>query len=142
MATFGDLQIYLDRAPGWAREPNLARGRRRTGDHIRYSKLRPDGSRQRTKVSQHPREEIGDDLFKEILRDQLQVTEQEFWRVVRGRGTAEVVEPAAPPVKQGLPAWLVTCLIEVVGLPEDEVLVMSAEEAQTAWDAHRSKPRD
>jgi predicted RNA binding protein YcfA (HicA-like mRNA interferase family) len=146
VATFGDLKDYLDRAPGWTKEPNLARGRRKEGDHARYSKTRPDGGRSRTKVSGHPREEIGDDLFKHILRDQLKITEPEFWAVVRDQKTPAPPssDPGAAPQASrspGIPGWLVTCLVDAAGIPEDEVLAMTPEEADAAWAAYRSKPR-
>ena len=57
MATFGDLKTYVDR-DGWTEEPNLARGRARTGDHWRYRKDLPDGTILRTKVSHSLRDEI------------------------------------------------------------------------------------
>lgn len=145
VATFGDLADYLKRAPGWQEVPNLARGRRRTGDHTRYSKILPDGSRTQTRVSAHPREEIGEDLFRRILREQLRVSEQEFWSIVRGQASGALPPPApagapAPPAP-GIPGWLVNCLITVAGIPENEVLDMTPEAARAAWDAYQSKPR-
>ena len=146
MATFGDLRRYLDRAPGCALEPNLARGRRRAGDHVRYAKVLPDGSHLRTKVSRHPREGIGDDLFGHILHDQLRVAETEFWSVVRGQVVRVQGAPAADapsaPGSPGLPGWLVVCLIEVAGLSESDVLAMTPQAARAAWDEFRSRPRD
>lgn len=144
MATFGDLEAYLERSPGWLEEPNLARGKRTTGDHKRYSKVLPDGTRLRTKVSRHPREGIGEDLFRRILRDQLRVTEQEFWAVVRNRKTRGVGPDVSPPnmgpVVPGIPGWLVTCLIDVAGVAEDDVLSLTPAEARAVWDAYRSRP--
>ena len=141
MATFGDLQRYLERTRGWEREPDIARGRRREGDHVRYARVSPDGSRLRTRVSRHLREEIGDDLFRQILRHQLMVTEAEFWSVVRGE-SAPAGDPETGPDSPGLPGWLVVCLIEVAGIPEVDVLAMTPQAAQAAWDAFRSRPHE
>ena len=141
MPTFGDLEAYLKRAAGWVPEPNLAHGRVRRGDHARYSKELPDGTRFRTKVSGHPREEIGDSLFAHILRDQLRVSEDEFWDLVRGRGEAQPIAEAQPPARPGVPGWLVDRLLESVGLDEETVLNMSPEQAQAAWEEYRSRPR-
>jgi hypothetical protein len=145
VATFGDLEEYLIRARGWLEETNLSHGKRRTGDHKRYSKVLPDGTRLHTKVSDHPREEIGEDLFRRILREQLRVTEQEFWAVVRN----QKARPAVPAVSTtmgtpdvpGIPGWLVICLVEVTDMAEDDVLSLTPEEAQAAWDSYQSRPR-
>jgi hypothetical protein len=137
LATFGDLQTFVER-DGWAEEPNLARGRARTGDHRRYRKELPDGTILRTKVPHGPRDEIGMDLFKHILRDQLRVTEEQFWAVIHRHPSAEETNaPQAPTI----PGWLVQRLIFTVGLPEDAVRAMTAEEALAAWEAYRSRPR-
>lgn len=137
MATFGDLKTFVEH-DGWTEEPNLARGRARTGDHRRYRKDRPDGTSLRTKVSHSLRDEIGIDLFRHILRDQLQVTEDRFWDVVRG-GVTEVVD--APPRQAAtIPGWLVHRLILTVGLRDAEVRAMTVDEAHAAWEAHKARP--
>jgi len=137
LATFGDLKTFAER-DGWTQEPNLARGRARAGDHRRYRKDLPDGTSLRTKVSHGLRDEIGTDLFKHILRDQLRVTEPRFWDVVRG-SPVEPGERPPPPVAT-IPGWLVQRLILTVGLVEDEVRAMTADEAHAAWEAYRVRP--
>lgn len=139
MATFRDLRQYVINA-GWAEEPNLARGRRRTGDHRRYFRDLPDGTRLRTKVSHDERVEIGEDLFHRILRDQLRVTEERFWDVVRARpsGESEVTQPTVEPI----PGWLVARLLFTVGISEAEVAHMTAEEARAAWLNYQMRPRE
>lgn len=63
-------------------------------DHWRYTKRLSDGRTLRTKVS-FGSGELGDPgLFTAILREQLQVTEEEFWRVVREGSPAR--RPDAP----------------------------------------------
>lgn len=129
MATFRDLRTYVSN-DGWTEEPNVARGRSRIGDHRRYFRDLPDGTRLRTKVSHDERAEIGPDLFHRILRDQLRVTEDHFWAVVRGRvlAKAEPTTEVAP-----IPGWLVTRLIFTVRLSDEVVARMTLEEAQAAW---------
>ena len=138
MATFGDLKTFVER-DGWTAEPNLARTRALTGDHRRYRKHLPDGSILRTKVPHSMRDEIGTDLFKHILRDQLRVTEDRFWDVVR-RGATNVPE-GVPPQAATIPGWLVQRLILTVGLREDEVRAMTVDEAHAAWRAYQSQSR-
>lgn len=137
MATFGDLQKYVER-DGWTEEPNLARGRRRTGDHWRYRQDLADGATLRTKVSHSLGDEIGVALFKHILRDQLRTSEDRFCEVVRG--VAHVSEPP-PPQVQTIPGWLVQRLLLTVGLHEDEIRTMTADEAHAAWEAYQARPK-
>jgi hypothetical protein len=138
LATFGDLKAFVEH-DGWTEEPNLARGRARTGDHWRYRKELPDGTSLRTKVSHSLRDEIGIDLFKYIVRDQLRVTEDRFWEVVRGGATG--VTEAPPPHAATIPGWLVQRLILTVGLRDDELRAMTVEEAHAAWEAYKAQPK-
>lgn len=137
MATFEDLRAYVLR-DGWNEEPGLARGRARTGDHRHYRKELVDGTILRTKVPHGLRDDIGADLFRHILRDQLRVTAERFWAVVHGTALEE--EPT-PPETEAIPGWLVERLLLTVGLPEADVRLMTADEARAAWEAHRTRPR-
>jgi hypothetical protein len=104
-----------------------ARGRTGT-HHVTYELHLPDGRVLRTRISHPPdRATYGSSLWSHILRDQLGVSEEEFWACVRegikpGRGVPEV-----PP--EALPAELVHLLITRVGLAEPEVAAMSKAEA-------------
>ena len=137
MATFGDLKAYVEQ-DGWTQERSHARRRSSTGDHWRYSKEQPDGPTLRTKVSHGVRDEIGPSLFGHILRDQLRVDEATFWAVVHGRTAPDVAGAAtAPPT----PGWLVQRLIVTVGMSEDDVRALSAEDAAAAWEAFQTRER-
>jgi hypothetical protein len=136
-ATFEDLRTFVLR-DGWIEEPNLARGRAGTGDQWRFRKESADGTIRRTKVPHCLRDEIGADLFGHILRDQLGVTEDRFWAVVRGSATGAEPPPAQAPA---LPGWLVERLLLTVGLGEDEIRAMTTDEARAAWEACRARPR-
>lgn len=138
MATFRDLRTFLEH-DGWHEEPNLARGRARTGDHVRYRKELPDGTIRRTKVAHALRDEIGPDLFRHILRVQLGVTEERFWAVVKGQASEPEQEP--PASEATIPGWLVTRLLFTVGLPESDVRAMTADAALAAWEAWLSRRR-
>ena len=137
MATFGDLKAYVER-DGWTQEWNRARRRSMMGDHWRYSKEQPDGSTLRTKVSHSVRDEIGPSLFGHILRDQLHVDETAFWAVVHGRTAPDMAAPAATPL---VPGWLVQRLIVTVGMSEDDVRALSAEDAAATWEAFQTHER-
>lgn len=79
---------------------------RKKTDHWRYTKTLPDGRTLRTKISFGSGEIRDRGLFAAILREQLDVSEAEFWRVVRDGGparrTARVAAPA--PRSSGLSA--------------------------------------
>jgi hypothetical protein len=111
---------------GWIRIRD-ARGRTGT-HHVTYELDLPDGGILRTRIS-HPvdRTDYGPSLWSHILRDQLRVTESEFWNCVKdgtlpGRGVPKIPATA-------LPADLVYLLIARAGVPEAEVAAMTKDEA-------------
>ena len=113
-------------AEGWQRVRD-ARGRSAT-HHVTYELALPDGRILRTRIS-HPvdRSGYGPSLWSHILRDQLQVTEEEFWGTVRENKRPDRGAPEPPAAS--LPADLVHMLITRVGLAEAEVAAMSKDEA-------------
>lgn len=121
------------RAEGWRLVRN-ARGRTGT-HHITYELDLPTSGTLRTRVSHPPdRTDYGRNLWSHILRDQLHITEADFWACVRdgvlpNRG-------APPPVAESLPAELVYLLITRVGLTEEEVRELSKDEAVARLTAH------
>jgi len=113
-------------AEGWQRVRD-ARGRTGT-HHVTYELGLPDGRVLRTRVS-HPvdRSGYGASLWSNILRDQLQVTEAEFWACVQRGVRPDRGMPAVPAA--ALPADVVHLLISRVGLTESDVAAMTREEA-------------
>ena len=104
-----------------------ARGRTGT-HHLTFELALADGRVLRTRIS-HPvnRTTYGPGMWSHILRDQLDVTEDEFWKCVQEgilpkRGTRDLPS-------QALPAELVYLLINMVGLTEADVADMTKEEA-------------
>jgi len=111
---------------GWPRMRD-ARGRAGT-HHITYELELPDGRILRTRVSHPPdRTTYGSSMWAHILRDQLDVAEEQFWACVRDgirpdRGVPEI--PA-----EALPADLVFLLVNRVGLAEADVAAMTRDDA-------------
>ncbi len=104
-----------------------ARGRSGT-HHVTYELSLTDGRILRTRVSHPPdRTDYGPALWAHILRDQLQVTEAEFWACCRDGIRPKRGEPEVP--AEAVPAEVVHLLIERVGLPEREVAQMTRTEA-------------
>lgn len=117
---------------GWRRVRD-ARGR--TGSHhVTYELDLPDGRTLRTRVAHPPdRTDYGPRIWAHILRDQLEVSEEQFWACVRGGTTPDRGRPAVP--AKALPAELVHLLLTRVGLTEAEVAAMTkAEAAQRLHD--------
>lgn len=111
-----------------------ARGRTGT-HHVTYELDLPDGRVLRTRIS-HPvdRSDYGRSLWGHILRDQLEVSEAEFWACVRDRTPPQRGRPITP--SHALPAELVHLLISRVGLTEAGVAAMSKEEAIARLHQH------
>jgi len=111
---------------GWT-EVRSSRGKG-VAHHVTFELSIPDGRILRTRISRPPdRSEYGPRLWAHILRDQLDVTVNEFWacvthRVVPSRG-------APPAAGGGLPADLVNQLLHRVGLSEFEVAAMTTKQA-------------
>ncbi|MFB9449683.1 hypothetical protein [Dactylosporangium vinaceum] len=89
----------------------------------------PDGRILRTRIS-HPvdRSTYGPSLWSHILRDQLDVVEDDFWHCVQ-HGVKPARSQPEQPAAEPLPTELVHLLITRVGVDEAEVARMSKEEA-------------
>lgn len=101
-----------------------------TGTHHRTYELHlPDGQVRRTRVS-HPvdRTDYGPELWRHILRDQLAVSDAEFWACVK-KGVKPSRGTAPAPSARSIPAGVVHQLLTTVGLTEAEVARMTREEA-------------
>jgi hypothetical protein len=111
---------------GWTRVRD-ARGRTGT-HHVTCELALPDGRILRTRIS-HPvdRSGYGASLWSHILRDQLQVTEAEFWAAVRENKKPDRGAPEPP--AEALPADVVHLLISRAGLTEAEVAAMTRDQA-------------
>lgn len=120
-----DHEKFCD-VEGW-KPVRDARGRTGT-HHVTYELTLPDGRILRTRIS-HPvdRSTYGSNLWSHILRDQVQVSEPEFWTCVRDGVKPDRGAPELP--AEALPADLAHLLINRVGLSESEVAAMSKVEA-------------
>jgi hypothetical protein len=97
-------------------------------DHEFYHLTLHDGRILYTKISRPVgRETYGQDLWHQILRTQLQVTEEEFWVCVHDGTVPDRGEPEPP--KEALPADLVHQLRTKVRLSDDEISQLTKAEA-------------
>ena len=101
-----------------------------------YELALPDGNVLRTRVS-HPidRSDYGPAFWSHVLRDQLKITEDEFWDCVNNGVRPPRGVPQVP--SHSLPAELVHQLVVKFRVPEVEVASMDKEQAvsllQSLW---------
>lgn len=119
---------------GWERK-GTARGSGKTGDHYRYSLPLATGEVLITRVS-HGAGQINDPkLVAAILRDQLAVSEEDFWRCVDGGALPpRPQQPARTPSGEALDAKLARNLIRRVGMTEVEIAALTKAEAAARWE--------
>jgi hypothetical protein len=128
------------RVEGWELVRDARGGQ--TGHHITYRLRLPDGRVLRTRVSR-PADgtTYGPRLWAHILRDQLLVSEHDYWTCVTGGvAPSRGAEPAPTPAT-ALPAGLVHQLLRA-GVPEAVIADMTLEEAISAMSAHWSQRRE
>jgi len=109
--------------------------------HITFELQLLDGRRLRTRVSR-PADNTtyGPSLWKTILRDQLEVTEGEFWACVKDKELPDRGQGAEPTSGSSLPAGLVYQLIHVARIPEAEVKGLTLDQANARMAEHWSRP--
>ena len=130
--TRADHQRFCE-TEGW-KQVRDARGRTGT-HHVTYEFERPDGAILRTRIS-HPvnRDNYGSDIWKHILRDQLQVDAATFWACVHDKQRPDRGAPEMP--SESIPAGLVALLIRTIGVPEAEVALMTRDQAIARSNAY------
>jgi hypothetical protein len=107
--------------------------------HVTYELHLHDGRILRTRISHPPdRTTYGKSIWSHILRDQLAVSEDEFWACVQKKVRPDRGEPKVP--EETLPADLVHLLITRLGLGEAEIAKMTREDAIARMQKHWSKP--
>lgn len=109
------------------------------GDHIRFTKL-INGKLHRTKISRGPGGIDDRTLFAHILRDQLAVDHDEFWRVVESGEAAHRPTPVQPVPQTEIPAWIVSGLRKE-GVPSEQIKALTEDGAKALLLELRSRPR-
>lgn len=119
---------------GWQKVRN-ARGKTGT-HHITYELALPHGRILRTRISHPPtRTTYGAALWGHILCDQLEVTEDDFWKCLDTGTPPHRGEPVEK--RETLPADLIFQLVHRFRVPEKEVKLMTKAQAvarlQECW---------
>jgi hypothetical protein len=96
----------------------------------------------RTRISRPVnRTTYGPAMWRHILTEQLQVSEEEFWACVDDGQSPRRGAPDMPAQDASIPASLVYQLIDDVGLSEEEISRLTRAEAIARMQAHWSRPQ-
>ena len=112
--------------------------------HVTYELALGNGSVLRTRISRPvDKTRYGHALWSVILNKQLCVSEDEFWACVRQRTLPTRSRQITYDDEQMLPAWLVSQLLNTVGVPEAEIRDMTVEQAKQRlnhfWSSQTSR---
>jgi hypothetical protein len=130
--TWGEVERFCQ-IDGWTET-------RRT-DHVFFEKVLADGTVLRTHRSFAATKTMSPGRFKAILRLQLRVSEEDFWRALEiGKPVARPSEP--PEDAPRLPLYLVRVLTDELGKSEAEIAELSAAEAERLVHEHWARPRE
>ncbi len=121
---------------GWEQK-GTAKSARKTGDHSRYTLRLNNGEVLSIRVS-HGGGSLNDPmLVAGVLRDQLQVSEADFYRCVDNGVLPPRPAPAASaPPPGGLDGTLVRNLMMKVGMTQHQVASLTMEGAVAAWQKY------
>jgi len=102
-----------------------------------------DGRILRTRISRPPNNETyGKALWAHILRDQLCITQGEFWKCVDDGGVPVRSATVPLPPLAALPAGLAHQLVHVLALSTEEVAALSLDDAIALMNEHWSQQSD
>jgi len=121
---------------GWIKK-GTSRGSGKTGDHYRYSLKLATGEVLQTRVSHGSGAINSADVVAHILREQLRVTEEDFYRCVDKGILPPRPAPSSPaPPPDSLDGKLVRNLIRKVGMTQAQVAALTEAEAVAAWQEY------
>jgi hypothetical protein len=122
---------------GWDEAKRAAGGS--VSHHLTYEFPHPDGRTLRTRISRPVKPEpYGKNMAAHILRDQLEVTVEEFWACAEDNVAPERGIPA--PEVETIPLGLLIVLRDQLHLGEDELKGLSKEEAIRRASEFWSRP--
>lgn len=111
--------------------------------HLTFELPLNDGGILRTRISRPPNNETyGKALWAHILRDQLCVTQGEFWKCVDGSEVPTRSARVQDPPATALPAGLAHQLVHVLHLSSAEIVKLSLDEATELMNRHWASPND
>jgi hypothetical protein len=122
---FGDIERFC-KIDGWEQQTDVGGSRQR---HIRYEKPLADELSLRTQISHDRSSTPSPGRWKAILRNQLKVTEEQFWEALRTGTAVDRTPPPPPPEPIPVEEWVREGLRRT-GMTDEEVDRLAPEEAQ------------
>jgi len=111
--------------------------------HLTFELPLNDGRILRTRISRPPNNDThGKALWAHILRDQLCVTQGEFWKCVDDGEVPIRSSTLALPPPSALPAGLAHQLVHVLALSTEDVAALSLDDAIALMNKHWSQQSD
>ena len=133
--TWAEIERFL-KIDGWTRLAAASRGGSRQ-DHIFYEKLLDSGELLQTHISHASAKRPSSGRFGAILRDQLKVSREDFWRALRDKVAVDRSSPqeSAPPEHD---AWVIAVLTRDLHLTAEQIAALHVDEAKDIVLAHWS----
>ncbi|MGH7640445.1 MAG: hypothetical protein ACREOL_05995 [Candidatus Dormibacteria bacterium] len=113
----------------------------RSADHRYYRLTLDDGTALETRVSHSSKKSISAGRWKAVLRDQLQVSDEDFWTALRRK--QPVPRPSQPPKEseiEQVPLWAADVLSSRLKLTPAQIAQLGRERAIELAHAEWSKP--
>lgn len=130
LPTYQELRRFVE-VEGW--EDKDEKSKKKKGDHHRYIFTTPMGEILFTRVS-HGRDQIQDpELFAQILKDQLCIGKNQFWKAVDKGIKPTRPSPTQNEQVEAIDAKLARNLINKVGMKPRELVGISQQRAVKIW---------
>lgn len=133
------------REPSWDEVEAFAKADRwhpnRESGHAQWEKLLPSGELLQLPISRGGDKTMSPGRFRQILRDQLKVTREQFWEAIRSGQPVDRPAPVEEP-SVVLPTWVMSVLANDLHLSAAEIEALSPEEAEALVHEHWSRPAE
>lgn len=138
--TWGDIEDFIA-ADGWREIAGGERsGSRRR--HIFYEKVLVDGRVLQTHISHSRGKTMSPGRFSSLLRNDLEVSKDEFWRCIRSGTPVDRPVVLEEPRVVEHDAWVVAVLVGELHMSPEELGALSREEAEELVLRHWARARE
>ncbi|MDQ3721072.1 MAG: hypothetical protein M3350_09890 [Actinomycetota bacterium] len=138
--TWGEVEEFL-KVDGWRRLAPSERGGSQAG-HVFFEKTLDDDRVLQTHISYSRDKRPSPGRFRAILREQLEVSREEFWEALRSGDPVD--RPAQVEEDQPVEheAWVVAVLAAEMHMSADEIQALDVDEARDLVHRYWARPRE